>query len=254
MKANQFPSAQANTSQVCYSPSQMYYSYPSTFWSSLSVPSSWNWEWRKKILRQRFGRRREKCFLVSGVLKFSMCQSKNYWLPLMWPSSVGLKVFFSGCGFEFLWFFSRQRWKLFPSATHAHPRKFGNHVTVHRPPADRPSAPQGHQSLLSHFLATVVLEPRRKLIARECCDQLAAVKTRYPLTSITWPYRRLRCRPIEVEYFFKVIRWQVTGFQMIEGSSLVFKDLYEICWVYVTMVALRFWFQLTMDAKIQPVI
>ena len=26
----------------------------------------------------------------------------------MQPSSVGLKVFFSGCGFEFLWFFSRQ--------------------------------------------------------------------------------------------------------------------------------------------------
>ena len=30
-----------------------------------------------------------------------------------------LKVFLSGCGFKFLWFFSRQRWKLFPSATHA---------------------------------------------------------------------------------------------------------------------------------------
>ena len=26
----------------------------------------------------------------------------------------------------------------------AHPRKFGNHVTVHRPPAARPSAPQGN--------------------------------------------------------------------------------------------------------------
>ena len=100
----------------------MHYSHPSTFWSSLSVPSSWNWEWRKKILRQRFGRRREKCFLVSGVLNFSMCQrkrSKNYQLSLMRPFSVGLKVFFSGCGFEFSWFFSRQRWKIFPSATHA---------------------------------------------------------------------------------------------------------------------------------------
>ena len=36
----EFPSTQANTSQVCYSPSQMHYSHPSTFWSSLSVPSS----------------------------------------------------------------------------------------------------------------------------------------------------------------------------------------------------------------------
>ena len=35
-----FPSTQANTSQACYSPSQMHYSYPSTFWSSLSVPYS----------------------------------------------------------------------------------------------------------------------------------------------------------------------------------------------------------------------
>ena len=26
------------------------------------------------------------------------------------------------------------------------------------------------------------------LIAHQCCDQLTAVKTRYPLTSITWPY------------------------------------------------------------------
>ena len=41
-----------------------------------------------------------------------------------------------------------------------------------------------------------------------------------PLISITWPYRGLRCRPIGVEYLFEVIRWQVTCFQMIAGSSL----------------------------------
>ena len=35
--------------------------------------------------------------------------------------------------------------------------------------------------------------------------------------------------------FFEVIRWQVTSFQMIAGSSLFFKNLYEICRVYVTM-------------------
>ena len=33
-----------------------------------------------------------------------------------------------------------------------HPRKFGNHVTVQRPP--RPSAPEGHQCSISHFLAS----------------------------------------------------------------------------------------------------
>ena len=58
-------------------------------------------------------------------------------------------------------------------------------------------------------------------IGHQCCDQLTAVKTGYPLTSITWPYRGLRCWSIEVKYFFEVIRWQVTSFQMIAGSSLI---------------------------------
>ena len=40
-------------------------------------------------------------------------------LLLVRPSSIWLRVFFSGCGFEFSWFFSRQRWKRFPSATYA---------------------------------------------------------------------------------------------------------------------------------------
>ena len=35
-----------------------------------------------------------------------------------------------------------------------HPRKFGNHVTVHRPQPARPSAPQGNQCSISHFLAS----------------------------------------------------------------------------------------------------
>ena len=60
-----------------------------------------------------------------------------------------------------------------------HPRKFGNHVTVHRPPA-RPSAPQGNQCLIltlsSQFGSTgrLILHT---YIAHQCCDQLAAVKT-----------------------------------------------------------------------------
>ena len=87
-----------------------------------------------------------------------------------------------------------------------HPRKFGNQVTVHRPPA-RPSAPQENQCLIltlsSQFGSTgrLILHT---YIAHQCCDQLTAVKTGYPLTSITWPYRGLRCRPIEVKYFLKL--------------------------------------------------
>ena len=39
-----------------------------------------------------------------------------------------------------------------------HPRKFGNHVTVHRPQPARPSAPQDNQSSISHFLASLVAQ------------------------------------------------------------------------------------------------
>ena len=98
-------------------------------------------------------------------------------------------------------------------------------MTVHRPPPTvRPSAPQGNQCVISQFLAidSSLGGQVQPDIAHPCCDQLTAVKTGYPLTSITWPYRGLRCRPIEVEYLFEVIRWQVTSFQMIAGSSLIF--------------------------------
>ena len=69
-----------------------------------------------------------------------------------------------------------------------HPRKFGNHVTVHRPQPARPSAPQ------ENWYCTHIVH--------QCCDELTAVKTGYPLTSITWPYCGLRHRPIKVACFF----------------------------------------------------
>ena len=40
-------------------------------------------------------------------------------------------------------------------------------------------------------------------IPHSCNDQVTAVKTGYPLTSITWPYRGLKCRPIEATCFLK---------------------------------------------------
>ena len=80
------------------------------------------------------------------------------------------------------------------------------------------------------------------LIAHQCCDQLTAVKTRYPLTSITWPYRGLRCRPIQVEYFFVVICWRVTSFQMIAGSFFEFV-WNMLCLCHYGPALLTFWFQ-----------
>ena len=51
-----------------------------------------------------------------------------------------------------------------------HPRKFGNHVTVHRPPAARPSAPQAYQCLLSHFLATLGAQEKA-----DCTSMLSSI-------------------------------------------------------------------------------
>ena len=95
----------------------------------------------------------------------------------------------------------------------------------------------GNQCLLPHFLTT--------LGAKEKTDCINVVINwpGYLPTSITWPYRGLRCRPTKVEYFFEVIRWQVASFEMIAGSSLFFKNSYERCCVYVTMGPALFCFQ-----------
>ena len=70
-------------------------------------------------------------------------------------------------------------------------------------------------------------------------------ETRYPLTSVNCPYRGLRCRPIDVEYFFQVIRWQVTSFQKMAGSSLFFEKFIwnMLCLCHYGPALLRFWFQ-----------
>ena len=94
-------------------------------------------------------------------------------------------------------------------------------MTVHRLTARPPERPSVRTAGLPMFTLTFSFFGS-PLIAHQCCDQLTAVKTRYPLTSITWSYRGLRCRPIQVEYFFVVIRWRVTSFQMIAGSFLKF--------------------------------
>jgi len=92
-----------------------------------------------------------------------------------------------------LWRLKRACWAPWVSKS-THPRKFGNHVTVHRPPA-------AHPCLISHFLASLGAQEDWYCthIAHQYCDQLIAVKTGYPLTSITWPYRWLRCQPKKKE-------------------------------------------------------
>ena len=60
----------------------------------------------------------------------------------------------------------------------------------------------------------------------------------YPLTSIARPYRGLRFGATKFECLFEIIRWQVTTFQMITGSSSIFLKAYEISCVYEPL-----WFQ-----------
>ena len=78
------------------------------------------------------------------------------------------------------------------------------------------------------------MQPRmaQLYLLRQGAHRLTAVKTRYPLTSITWPYRGLRCRPIEVEYFLKlsadkllVFKWSQAHF-LIHMKYVVFMSLW----------------------------
>ena len=66
--------------------------------------------------------------------------------------------------------------------------------------------------------------------------------TGYPPTIITWPYRGFRCRPIKVKYFFEIILWQVTSFQVIAGSSLF---LFLFIWnmLCLCVAQLKVWIQ-----------
>ena len=73
-----------------------------------------------------------------------------------------------------------------------------------------PARPMWNVTLSSYF-GSLQLD-----IANPCCGQLTAVKTKYLLTSITWPYRGLRCRPIEV--FF--LSLPLTSFQFSTDRRL----------------------------------
>ena len=81
----------------------------------------------------------------------------------------------------------------------------------------------------SDFLASLGAQERTN------CDQLTAVKTGYPPTSITWPYRGLKCRPIEVEYFFWSYPLTNYQFQMIAGSSLFFPMIHMKSVVFMSL-------------------
>ena len=62
-------------------------------------------------------------------------------------------------------------------------------------------------------------------VGHPCYDQLTPVKSRYSLTSITWPYRRLKITAHWGQVFFQVDRWPGAGFSI--GSRA---HVWLTCW------------------------
>lgn len=113
-----------------------------------------------------------------------------------------------------------------------HPRNFGGHVTVH--PTILPAL-QGNQCKISGFLARQFGSLQLD-IAHPCCGQLTAVKTRYPLTSITRPYCRLRYRTIEVRFFF--LSYPLISYQFSSNGRLYSKWISFLLFMGGSLLAL----------------
>ena len=103
-----------------------------------------NWRWVKSITI--------KIFETSSTLTFFEGLSISLLIAELWRAK-------RACGAPWV-------------SKSTHPRKFGNHVTVHRP-----SAPQGNQCSISHFLTSLGAQEDWYCthIAHQCCDQLTTV-------------------------------------------------------------------------------
>ena len=98
--------------------------------------------------------------------------------------------------------------------------------------SDRPSAPQAYQCLLSHFLAT--WEP---MLRENWLHINVAINWQLSKQGMHWPVSpdRLRCLPIQVEYFLKLSADYFWSDRRLK--YIFFKNSYEICCVYVTMAS-----------------
>ena len=126
-------------------------------------------------------------------------------------------------------------------------------MTVHRPPA-RPSAPQGNQCSISHFLASLGAQENWYLDTY-CTSMLLSIDSRQNrvsadksgvIGSCRWPVSPDSIVGSGVDpsclSIFEVIRWQVTSFKMITGSRLIFL---KFIWNMLCLCAtkFKFWFQ-----------
>ena len=93
-------------------------------------------------------------------------------------------------------------------------RGMGNHVTVHRPTARASVRTTGKP--MFNLTLSIRVQPD---IALPCCEQLTAVKTGYPLTSISWSYRGLRFDPPRSSTFWS---YPLTSYQFSNDRRLKF--------------------------------
>ena len=144
------------------------------------------------------------------------------------------------------------------------PRKFGNHLTVHRA-TEQPSVRTTLKPMFNPTFSSLFGSPG----ATWYCAHISSF-----CTSMLWSLDSCQNRASTDQYhltvsraqvsthrdrvFYEVIRWQVTNFQMIAGSSSIF--LKKFIWNKLCLCAalLIFWFQTdlggTSEAKIQPAV
>ena len=114
----------------------------------------------------------------------------------------------------------------------SHPGKFGNHVTVHRPPAARPSVPQGDQCSIPHFLATIFWQHRKTDIAHIFHINVV-INWQLSKQDIRWPVSPDRIAGSGFDPSRSNIFWSypLTSYKFSNDCRLKFNFInsYEIC-------------------------
>ena len=143
-----------------------------------------------------------------------------------------------------------------------HPRKFGNHVTVHRPQPARPSVrttgiPMFTFTLSSQVLSSYFGSPGESWLHINVVINWQLSKH---FQSIRWPVSPDRIAgsgvdPSRSSIILKLSADNLLVFKWSQAHVYFFLNSYQICCVYVSIAPYYydFDFKLTSDAKIQPV-
>ena len=149
---------------------------------------------------QNLKKRREKSIKRETLQRDSRSQAHEWYTSfVLFPQASEPSVNFNISNLVYLGIYTYQR-------------NFGSHETVGM--SARPSVRRNHRltNVKWHFVVRVGACNQCLLDDKHPClvnCQLSA--KRYPLTSIAWPYRRLRFQ-LDVKYFIIIFRWPVICF------------------------------------------